>query len=203
MVDVIDTPVEIQRQETVTRILDTAEKLFRHYGYSKTNVADIARELGMSPANIYRFFASKVEIRQAIGARLLGTVQTLAELILNQDDVSAEDRLRQWTHAVHKITVEAMLDQQKVHEMVIVALEQDWQIVDVHIDRLNTIVAGTIREGVEAGEFPEQDIESAARCFSATTATLCHPQLVAQCLNKPNRATPGELVEFAIRALKR
>ena len=60
------------RQENVTRILDCAERLFRHYGYGKTNVADIARELGMSPANIYRFFASKVEIHQAVCGRMLG-----------------------------------------------------------------------------------------------------------------------------------
>ncbi|TIU66201.1 MAG: TetR/AcrR family transcriptional regulator, partial [Mesorhizobium sp.] len=26
------------RQENVTRILDCAERLFRHYGYGKTNV---------------------------------------------------------------------------------------------------------------------------------------------------------------------
>lgn len=202
MVDVIETPAESQRQETITRILDSAEKLFRHYGYAKTNVADVAKDLGMSPANIYRFFASKVDIHQAICARLLKTVQTLAQLILSQDDVTVEDRLRQWIHAVHKITVETMMDQEKVHEMVVVALERDWHVVDAHIDRLNVIVADAIREGILAGEFPEQDPDSAARCFGAATVLLCHPQMVAQCLAKPNRATPEELVEFAIRALK-
>src|SRR4051794_12252262 len=47
-----------RKVDTAKRILDEAERLFRHYGYSKTTVADIARELGMSPANIYRFYAS-------------------------------------------------------------------------------------------------------------------------------------------------
>ena len=202
MADILETPAEAQRLEMVTRILDSAEKLFRHYGYAKTNVADVAKDLGMSPANIYRFFASKVEIHQAICARLLRTVQQLAELILSQDDMTAEARLRQWIHALHKITVETMLDQEKVHEMVIVALERDWQVVDAHIDRLNLIVADVIREGILAGEFPPQDPESAARCFGAATVLLCHPQMVAQCLAKPNRATPEELVEFAIRGLK-
>jgi AcrR family transcriptional regulator len=202
MVETLETPAETQRQETITRILDSAEKLFRHYGYAKTNVADVAKDLGMSPANIYRFFASKVEIHQAICARLLHTVRTLAELILSQDDVSVEQRLRQWIHAMHKITVETMMDQERVHEMVIVALERDWHVVDAHIDRLNLIVADAIREGILAGEFPEQDPDSAARCFGAATVLLCHPQMVAQCLAKPNRATPEELVEFAIRALK-
>ena len=40
-------------------ILATAERLFRDVGYLKTTVADIAKTLKMSPANIYRFFDSK------------------------------------------------------------------------------------------------------------------------------------------------
>ena len=37
-----------ERPDSRTRILNEAERLFRHYGYSKTTVADIARELGSS-----------------------------------------------------------------------------------------------------------------------------------------------------------
>jgi hypothetical protein len=98
--------------------------------------------------------------------------------------------------------METMLDEQKVHEMVIVAIERDWHVIEKHIDRLHQIYAGIIREGIEAGEFHKQDTDSAARCFGAATVALCHPQMVAQCLAKDNRARPEELVDFAIRALK-
>jgi AcrR family transcriptional regulator len=47
--DSADMQAEAVRQENITRILDAAERLFKHYGYSKTNVADIAKDLGMSP----------------------------------------------------------------------------------------------------------------------------------------------------------
>ncbi len=45
--------------DTRERILEVAERLFRQIGYQKTTVADIAKELRMSPANVYRFFESK------------------------------------------------------------------------------------------------------------------------------------------------
>ncbi len=38
--------------------------------------------------------------------------------------------------------------------------------------------------------------------FGAATVILCHPQMVAQCLAKTNRASPDELIDYAIRALK-
>jgi AcrR family transcriptional regulator len=57
--------------DTRARIIETAEALFRRVGFAKTAVADIAGELGMSPANIYRFFPSKNAIVQAICQRCL------------------------------------------------------------------------------------------------------------------------------------
>ena len=43
-----------------------AERLFREIGYQKTTVADIAKVLKMSPANVYRFFDSKKAIHQGV-----------------------------------------------------------------------------------------------------------------------------------------
>jgi hypothetical protein len=96
-----------------------------------------------------------------------------------------------------------MMDHEKVHEMVIVALERDWHVIDAHINRLHALAAEVIREGIANGEFAEQDADAASRCFGAATVILCHPQMVAQCLQKTNRATPDELIEFSIRALKK
>src|SRR5687768_9824544 len=119
MDDVTET-VEATRQENIARILDAAERLFRHYGYSKTTVADVARDLGMSPANIYRFFASKTEIHQAVCGRMLaGSYQQALEISLLP--ISAADRLRKFLHTQHQLVLATMLDEEKVHEMVVVA----------------------------------------------------------------------------------
>jgi AcrR family transcriptional regulator len=202
MNDIAENVLESTRQENVTRILDAAERLFRHYGYSKTTVADIARDLGMSPANIYRFFASKVEIHQAICGRMLAMSYELAANICDQK-ISAPDRLRQFVRSQYQLTLDTMLDQQKVHEMVIVAIERDWHVIEKHIDSIHALIADVIRDGIAAGEFADQDPEVASRCFGAATINLCHPQMVAQCLAKTNRATVDELIEFAIRALRK
>ena len=47
---------EIIETDTRERILVVAERLFRQIGYQKTTVADIAKELRVSPAGVYRFF---------------------------------------------------------------------------------------------------------------------------------------------------
>src|SRR5258707_3990083 len=64
--------------DTRARIVETAETLFRRLGYAKTAVADIAAELNMSPANVYRFFSSKNAIVEAICERCLGELDETA-----------------------------------------------------------------------------------------------------------------------------
>jgi AcrR family transcriptional regulator len=202
LLDVLERDPDPVRQENVTRILDCAEKLFRHFGYSKTTVADIARDLGMSTANIYRFFASKTEIHQAVCGRMIEHSYEMA-LAIRRQNVSATERLRTYLHAQYKLTVETMLDNQRVHEMVVVAIERDWHVIEKHIDRIHDLIAEIIAEGIAAGEFIDQDPQTASKCFGAATVNLCHPQMVAQCLAKKNRAEPDDLIDFAIRALKK
>ncbi|WGS21739.1 MULTISPECIES: TetR family transcriptional regulator [unclassified Bradyrhizobium] len=64
--------------EARARILEVAEEHFRRIGYHKTSVADIASELGMSPANVYRFFPSRDAINESICGRLVNEVADLA-----------------------------------------------------------------------------------------------------------------------------
>ncbi len=70
--------VKTKPDDTRARIMETAEALFRRLGFAKTAVADIAAELGMSPANVYRFFPSKNAIVEAICQRCLTEVEEKA-----------------------------------------------------------------------------------------------------------------------------
>jgi AraC-like DNA-binding protein len=72
---------ESKEKDTHKLIVEVAERLFRQIGFQKTTVADIARELHMSPANVYRFFAAKSEINEAVCMDLLGHIEAEAEKI--------------------------------------------------------------------------------------------------------------------------
>ena len=61
--------------DTRERILVAAERLFREIGYQKTTVADIAKVLRMSPANVYRFFDSKKAIHEGVARAMMGEVE--------------------------------------------------------------------------------------------------------------------------------
>ena len=67
-------------KDTRKLIVEIAERLFQQMGFQKTTVSDIARELRMSPANVYRFFGAKSEINEAVCMDLLGKIEAEASL---------------------------------------------------------------------------------------------------------------------------
>jgi AcrR family transcriptional regulator len=63
------------KSETHERILLKAAKLLPRFGPRKAAVADIAHELEMTPANIYKFFLSKRALIEAVAERRLMTLR--------------------------------------------------------------------------------------------------------------------------------
>jgi AcrR family transcriptional regulator len=49
-------------QDTRERILQAATRVFGKFGYTKTNIEDIAREAGIAKATIYHYFTSKEDV---------------------------------------------------------------------------------------------------------------------------------------------
>jgi AcrR family transcriptional regulator len=193
---------EQARQDTRERILVEAERLFRHYGYSKTTVADIAQALSMSPANVYRFFSSKAEINEAIAERILATKESIA-LRISQMPLPASERIRHLARSIHQFTVDTFIGESKVHEMVVVALEEQWGTIQHHIIRVTEITAEIIEDGIRAGEFREMPPLLAAQCLMQSLVSLGHPQIVAQCSRTPETyATADQLVDFLLPAMK-
>src|SRR5437868_11240584 len=118
--------------DTRERILVVAERLFRQIGYQKTTVADIAKELRMSPANVYRFFDSKKSIHEGVARSLMGEVELAAEAIAAQRGPAAP-RLRELMKTVHRMNAERYVADSKMHEMVAIAMGEDWEVCTAHI----------------------------------------------------------------------
>src|SRR3954451_4444807 len=108
--------------DTRERILEVAARLFREIGYQKTTVADIAKVLRMSPANVYRFFDSKKSIVSAVAQRLMGEVEEAAGVIITTPE-PATQRLRELMTSIHQMNAERYVGDSKLHEMVAIAME--------------------------------------------------------------------------------
>jgi len=188
--------------DTRARIMETAETLFRRLGFAKTAVADIAGELKMSPANVYRFFPSKNAIIEAICQRCLGELEERAWAVARSRGSAAEriERLVLETLAYHK---ENHLTEQRVNDMVLAAIELSWQAIRAHKEHMRMVFESILREGIEAGEFEPLDPRETSRLLMISLVHFCHPMLVAQYLEDQEdlEADARASVHFILRAL--
>ena len=82
-------------------ILDAAEDLLRRFGPDKTTVVDVARALGVSHASLYRHFAGKAALRDAVARRWLARLTApLDALAAAEPGRHAPERLRGWLTAL-------------------------------------------------------------------------------------------------------
>ena len=185
--------------DTRERILVVAERLFRQIGYQKTTVADIAKELRMSPANVYRFFDSKKSIHEGVARGLMGEVEVEAQRIARTHGPAAT-RLRELMKTVHRMNAERYVGDNKLHEMVAIAMEEDWDVCVAHMELITETIGSVIAEGAVTGEFEVADVPLAAMCACTGMIRFFHPQMIAQCANKPGPAI-DEMIDFIIAGL--
>src|ERR1700748_3789409 len=168
--------------DTRERILVVAKRLFRQLGYQKTTVADIAKELRMSPANVYRFFDSKKSIHEGVCRRLMGEVENAsADIVAKPGPASV--RLRELVITIHRMNSERYVGDSKLHEMVEIAMEESWDVCVAHMHRLTEHIGKVIAEGAASGEFDAPDVPLAAICTCTAMMRYFHPQMIAQGIN--------------------
>jgi len=189
-----------REQDTRKLIVATAERLFRTLGYQKTTVGDVAKELSMSPANVYRFFDSKADLRDAVGRHLMGEVEAAVAAIADADGPAGE-RLRAAFLCMGKMNQERYLSDHKMHEMIAVALDEAWGMVVEHIGVLEGLLARICADGIASGEFRMSDPVAAARYVKTAMVSFCHPQLLEECAQIPG-PTAEDMLDFCLAALR-
>jgi AcrR family transcriptional regulator len=186
--------------DTRDAILTTAHRLFREIGYRKTTVADIAAELRMSPANIYRFFDSKKSINEGVAERLLGAIGDALEAAATDPRAPAPDRLRAFLSILADMSARSFMSNKRMYDMVEDGMAESWSVCDRYIARVDALLLALVRDGCARGEFAVDDPVAGAQCVHAAMVCYCHPAMIAQTADQP-KASVSQMAEFALRGL--
>lgn len=174
-------PADHERRQ---QIIAAADQHFRHYGYGKTTVADLARAIGLSSAYIYKFFESKQAIGQAVCQLILsemtGEVQRIAD-----ERTSTSDRLRRIFQTLARRGLELFFNQRKMHDIAVTACSEHWPAIDDYKERLGGILVQVISEGRENGDFERKTpLDETAHAIMHAMSAFLHPMLLEECLDE-------------------
>jgi len=163
-------------EERRERILEAAERLFRHYGPGKTTIGDIAREVGIGVGSVYLEFCSKADIIAELADKRRHRIVSAMRTAARRGSYAA--RLK----AALEARIEALYDlaSQGAHSCDLVACTQGKaRSIRFHDDE-RRIVEDLLREGKQAGEFGVEDVALTVVVIEHAYASFSPPALFLQ-----------------------
>lgn len=186
---------------TRAQLLEAADSHFRHYGYAKTTVGDLARAIGVSPAYVYRFFESKQAIGEAVCALTLNGVAASLRAV-EAEPRSASERLRRIYRVAVEKGLELYFNERRLHDIVVASVEGRWSSIADYRRELERLIRSLVVAGRESGEFerktPLDDLCAGIFC---TLAPFCHPTLLEQEDRADLQANAEQVAGLVLRSL--
>jgi len=180
------------------RILEAARKRFRHYGFKKTTMQEVARDAGVAVGTLYLYFKDKDELLVAGTEEYVALHRRHAEAILDSD-ATAADKLRRYVldrfRAARATRTGGFAPASELlREVLRVRPErrvEEGQMMTEYIARI-------LRSGVEARELYSVDSERDARVFLLSLAFL-FPSALDERSPKPTENDALLVVDWFLR----
>lgn len=176
------------------QILEAAKAEVRHHGEARTGVVDVARRLGVSHAALYRHFASKAALMDAIVEEVMADEEAMARAHVEADG-PAGARLEALLVDLHRRKRERFATDRSVHDLHRRVVVERPDVVAAYGARMTALVARLLAQGAERGELALSDADAAAGVVRDAVLAFVHPALVAQ---DPG---PAEATEARLRAV--
>lgn len=164
---------------TPDRILDAAEDVLRRFGPAKATVVDVAQVLGVSHGSVYRHFASKAALRDAVTARWLERIATPLAAVAAEDS-AAPERLRRWFDRLIAAKRGLARDDPELFATYLTLAAETRTVVQAHVGELVGQIARIIADGIARGEFAAMDPLVAARAVFDATGRFHNPAHAAE-----------------------
>lgn len=160
-------------------ILDAAERLYDALGFEKVTVTDVARALGMSPANLYRSFANRQAIDEAVARRALSLIEDAAWRIARTASADPVHAYEQLCMTISFETRDLLFRSGRASDLCLAATRGHWPPVRDFMDTLHGVIRHVIAEGQRQGVMrADLPLEETAAAAVAAMAKVWHPVLL-------------------------
>lgn len=182
------------------QIVEAAAEYFSRYGYEKTTVSDLAKEIGFSKAYIYKFFATKQAIGEVICSNTLNAILKAIDEGM-EGAPTASERLRRMFKATVEASTHLFFVDRKLYDIAASAAGEQWQSCNDYQDQIKKIILQIIRDGRETGEFERKTpIDETVNAIYLVMQPYSNPLLLQYNLNLAEQA-PIILSSLVLRSL--
>jgi len=185
------------------RVLDQAEELFRRYGYGKTTMADIARSVDMSAANLYRYFDAKEEIAVLMSQRCMYQDEDAGRAVIRTAEPSAAKKLSALIRTVALQKYDRFRDDPYLHEIIQICALNRRETMDMHMASCVALIQEVLDQGRASGEFEPIEGDGSGDAFKVllTLAGAWYPIVSALFTREQIQDYCGQISQLLLKGL--
>ena len=190
--------------DTCDKVLKAASERIQHFGYAKTTMAEIAADLRMSAGNLYRFFASKLDIAEALAKERREIEFKVYAGIVQRSDLSAREKLKLALMSDAQRIRATTTEQPRIVEISdIIARERpDFWANSLAAERV--YLREILKEGIASGEFePVQDVDKLADSIQSAVYKFRTPSFSSRMSEEELTRDLGALLDILLIGLSR
>lgn len=162
-----------------SKILDAAEARFRTYGFGKTTMAEIASDIDMSTANLYRYFENKLAIGSAMASRCICSREEALLEVISREKISEVERLEMFVLTMLNYMHEQFNNEPKMSELVNVIVQKCPDLVANQIKSDRSLLKKILQQGCDKNEFEIENIEDMSSYVLDAVIKFSSPFFVA------------------------
>lgn len=140
-----------EAEERRNEILDAADELFRQKGFDGTSTDEILKKVGIARGTLYYHFKSKEDIMNALIERYTVLLLEAAQAVASDTSIPVHERIIRAVMALNISSVDGQEVMEHIHKPQNALMHQ--KIQKVIINRVPSILADIIREGIDQGLF--------------------------------------------------
>jgi AcrR family transcriptional regulator len=159
---------------TAEAILVATEEVLRRYGPAKATVVDVAKALGVSHGSVYRHFATKAALREAVTRRWLNAIHEEMTPAFDEGTTAAE-MLRTWLRKLFDNKRRSHSEDVELFTTFKTLVFESSGVVEYHLEHLVGQLTSIISAGVETREFVTDDVGRTAQAVWDATLMFHHP----------------------------
>lgn len=161
-----------------TQILAATEVRFSQYGYNKTTMAEIARDCGMSAANLYRYFDNKLDIGAAIANQCLVEKEGELELIVANASLTSAEKLNGFIQYILHYTFNHFNDSPRISELIDAITIQCPDVAKAHRQSSFNLLRQLLEQGQKKGEFSFNNLDDTSEAVNTAITAFYLPTVM-------------------------
>ena len=190
-------------EATRDKIIGAAFDRFRHYGYTKTTMAEIADDCSMSAANLYRFFTSKQDIAAACVDNCIQQRLASIKASIENESHSACEQLRNLILATLRHCHNIFQNDEKIYELIGYITDEKPGVVHNKISIIQTEIKKILEFGNRTGEFNVNDLDATASAIYTSIALFDTPIFMGFYSIDKFEQLANEVFDLIIRGISR